>query len=109
MPRGRNSSYADNGPSDDDLAAFAQMLGGQLDDRKDFPLADGTLGKLVERCANKGYAMRIAPIDGGRARAVTIYLSDDRKVERRGSDPEAFEEALRELYLAAEKLPRKRS
>lgn len=108
MPRGKNTSYADSGPSDEDLAAFAEMLGGQLDDRREFPIAGGILPKLLERVANKGYACRFAPTDGGRARAFTIYLSGDRKVERRESDPERFEEELRALYLAAEKLPQRR-
>ena len=108
MPRGRNTQYSDNGPSDEDLVEFAKLLGGTLDDATalEWPATDHA--RLVERVTNLGYAMRIAPVDGGRARAVTLYLSGDRKVERRAGDAQKLLEELRLLYLAAERLPRKR-
>lgn len=108
MPRGRGTSYADEGPTDADLAEFAQLLGGRLDDATSFPLAGGVLARLIEACADKGYAVRVAPIDGGHGRAFVLYLGGERKVERRGSDAEKFEEDLKLLFLAVEKLPRKR-
>lgn len=109
MPRGRSGGQSYSGPSDDELSEFSALLGGQLEARAHFPLADGILGKLIERVLDKGYAMRLAPVDGGRGRAVVVYLSDDRRPEARGSDPEELEELLKRLYMAAEKLPHKRT
>lgn len=109
MPRGRSTVGNFDGPSDDELREFQELLGGQLDARQHFPLAEGILPRLIERVLDKGYAMRLAPVDGGRGRAVTIYISDARRPEARGSDAGELEELLRRLYLAAEKLPPKRS
>jgi hypothetical protein len=107
MPRGRQQN-ADDGPTDADLAEFMGMLDGQLSTRMAFPLQEGSLGRLVEGVTEKGYACRVASVQGGRARAFTLYLSGERKVEVQESDPETFEEKLRGLILAVEKLPPRR-
>ena len=109
MPRGRTTGFGDNGPSEEDLAEFMGMLDGQLLVRQAFPLVDGSLARLIEGVTSKGYACRVAPVQGGRARAFVIYLSGDKKVEVQESDPELFEEKLRGLILAVEKLPERRS
>lgn len=107
MPRGR--SAAADGPSDDDLAEFLGMLDGQLAQRLAFPMSEGSIGRLIEGVTEKGYACRVAAVQGGRARAFVIYLSGERKVEIQESDPEVFEEKLRGLILAVEKLPQRRA
>lgn len=108
MVRGSNSKYSDSGPTDAELSEFLDALGGQLEERQSFPLTDGSLLRLIEAVLNKGYAMRLAPSDRGRARHVVIYLTQERRAERSATSVEEFEERVRELILAVEKLPAKR-
>lgn len=107
MPRGKSNDRQYEGPPEEDLAEFRKLLNDVGDAAVTWPLADGSIGRLVQDVTAKGYAMRIAPVLGGSGRAVTIYVGEP-PVQKVSSDPDAFEEVLRSLLLAVQKLPRRR-
>lgn len=107
MPRGRSPQSYD-GPSDDDLAEFMAILGPVANASVSFDLASGSLGQLLEEITAKGYACRFAPYAAGKGRSLTLYLSDTRKPEVSGTEPEKFEDEVRRMILAVRKLPQKR-
>lgn len=107
MPTGKRAGNGKYAIPAEDLAEFMDMLGGELARQTLFPMKHANIGKLVEDLTNKGYTVRVVPIGYGGGRLVQFWVGE-RKVERSANTPEKWEEEVRMLIMAVEKLPHKR-
>lgn len=104
MPRKRQSSYNDSGPSAEDLAEFEAALAGLLQTVGLPDLPQDVWAQLGKEAATRGYTLVLSPAMGGRAYRIGVPMGT-RRVEVYLSATDNAEALLRGLLLAVRKLP----
>lgn len=104
MPRARKPTYADNGPTAEDLAEFETAMAGLLQTVGLPDLPETVWAQLGKEAAQRGYTLVLSPSMGGRAYRISVPMGSKRAEVYLSSSDDA-EALIRGLILAVRKLP----